>query len=63
MGPRSTVPVQIEGICAKALLDSGSKVTLLYCSFYDKHLKHLALTPVENLEIWGLSAAQYPYDG
>uniref|UniRef100_A0A3B3QDK9 Gypsy retrotransposon integrase-like protein 1 n=1 Tax=Paramormyrops kingsleyae TaxID=1676925 RepID=A0A3B3QDK9_9TELE len=63
IGPSSVVSVQIEGIYAKALLDSGSQVTLLYRSFYDKYLKHVPLTPVEHLEIWGLSAAQYPYDG
>lgn len=63
IGPSSVVSVQIEGIYAKALLDSGSQVTLLYRSFYDKYLKHLPLTPIECLEIWGLSADQYPYDG
>lgn len=63
VGPVSEVPVQIEGIYAKALLDSGSQVTLLYRSFYDTYLKHLPLQPVENLEIWGLSSHKYPYDG
>lgn len=48
VGPVSEVPVQIEGIYTRALLDSGSQVTLLYRSFYDKHLKHLPLQPVEN---------------
>ncbi len=60
VGPVSEVPVQIY---AKALLDSGSQVTLLYRSFYDTYLKHLDLQPVENLEIWGLSSHKYPYDG
>lgn len=63
VGPVSEVPVQIEGIYAKALLDSGSQVTLLYRSFYETYLKHLELQPVENLEIWGLSSHKYPYDG
>ena len=63
VGPSSIVSVQIEGIYAKALLDSGSQVTLLYRSFYDKYLKHLPLTPIECLEIWGLSAKEYPYNG
>ncbi len=62
-GPVSEVPVQIEGIYAKALLDSGSQVTLLYRSFYDTYLKHLDLQPVENLMIWRLSSHKYPYDG
>lgn len=63
VGPSSVLPIQIEGVYAKALLDSGSQVTLLYRSFYNKYLKHLPLTPIENLEIWGLSSQQYPYDG
>ena len=35
----------------------------MYRSFYQKYLKHLPLTPIENLEIWGLSSESYPYDG
>lgn len=63
VGPSSDVPVQIEGIYTRALIDSGSQVTLLYRSFYDSYLKHLPLQPIEQLEIWGLSAHKYPYDG
>lgn len=63
VGPTSEVPLQIEGVNAKALLDSGSQVTILYRNFYHTHLKHLPLKPVENLEIWGLSSHKYPYDG
>lgn len=63
VGPTSVVPVQVEGIYTRALLDSGSQVTILYRSFYDTYLKHLAIQPVENLEIWGLSSHKYPYDG
>ncbi len=55
--------MQIEGVYAKALLDSGSQVTILYRNFYHTHLKHLPLKPVQNLEIWGLSSHKYPYDG
>lgn len=62
VGPSAEVPVQIEGVYAKALLDSGSQVTILYRSFYNTYLKHLPLQSVENLEIWGLSSHQYPYD-
>lgn len=63
VGPSSAVPVQIEGIYAKAILDTGSQVTLLYRSFYDRYLTHLPLTPISVLQIWGLSPADYPYDG
>lgn len=63
IGPSSSVPVQIEGIYTKAVLDTGSQVTLLYRSFYDKYLTHLPLTSISALQIWGLSPADYPYDG
>ena len=39
----------IEGIETKALLDTGSCVSTLCQSFYDKHLKHLPLHPVEDI--------------
>lgn len=63
VGPSSAVPVQIEGIYAKAVLDTGSQVTLLYRSFYNRYLTHLPLTPISALQIWGLSPADCPYDG
>lgn len=63
VGPPSIAPVQIEGIYARALLDSGSQVTILYQGFYNTYLKHLPLQPLEDLEIWGLSFDQYPYSG
>ncbi|XP_068118921.1 uncharacterized protein [Hyperolius riggenbachi] len=63
IGPSPVIPVQVEGIYTKALLDSGAQVTLLYKDFYDKHLKHLPLQKLEDLEIWGLSAKKFPYDG
>lgn len=63
VGPSSTVPVQIEGIYTKAILDTGSQVTLLYRSFYDKYLTHLPMLSISSLQIWGLSPADYPYDG
>lgn len=63
VGPCPVVPVQIEGIYSKAILDSGSQVTLLYRSFYDRYLTHLPLTSISTLQIWGLSPTDYPYDG
>lgn len=63
VGPSSVVSVRIEGIYSKAILDSGSQVTLLYRSFYDRYLTHLPLTPISTLQIWGLSSDEYPYDG
>lgn len=63
VGPSTVVPVQIEGIYAKALLDSGSHISLLYRYFYNKYFTHLPLKPIKHLEMWGLSSEQYPYDG
>lgn len=63
VGPSTVVPVQIEGIYAKALLDSGSHITLLYRLFYHKFLTHLPLKQIKHLKIWGLSLEQYSYDG
>lgn len=47
------MPVQIEGVYTRALLDTGAQVTLLYWDFYDKHLSHISLQKLEELEIWG----------
>ncbi|XP_072135866.1 uncharacterized protein [Mobula birostris] len=63
VGPRSRVSLQIQGIFANAIVDTGSQVTLLYRSFYNKYLKHLPVTPFNALEIWGISDSDYPYDG
>lgn len=50
VGPSPTMPVQVEGIYTNNLLNSGTKVTLLYQDFKDKHLKHLSLWKLEDLE-------------
>ncbi|XP_077327937.1 NACHT, LRR and PYD domains-containing protein 10-like [Lithobates pipiens] len=66
VGPSPIVPIQIEGIYTKALLDTGAQVTLLYRDFYDKHLKHLhlkhlPLQKLEELEICGLETQNFLY--
>ncbi|CAI9613085.1 unnamed protein product, partial [Staurois parvus] len=63
VGPAPVVSIQVEGIYTKALLDTGAQVTLLYRDFYDKHLKHLPLQKLEELEIWGIGTQNFPYDG
>ena len=63
VGPSPIVPIQVEGIYTKALLDTGAQVTLLYSDFYEKHLRHLPLQKLEELEIWGLGTQNFPYDG
>ncbi|XP_073455926.1 LOW QUALITY PROTEIN: uncharacterized protein [Aquarana catesbeiana] len=63
VGPSPIIPIQVEGIYAKALLDTGAQVTLLYKNFYMKHLRHLPLQKLEELEIWGLVTQNFPYEG
>uniref|UniRef100_A0A8C5WE77 ribonuclease H n=1 Tax=Leptobrachium leishanense TaxID=445787 RepID=A0A8C5WE77_9ANUR len=53
----------IEGVYTKALLDSGAQVTLIYRDFYEKHLKHIPLQKLKDLEIWGIGTEKLPYDG
>lgn len=63
IGPSPIVPIRIEGVYTKALLDSGAQVTLLYRDFYEKHLRHLPLKALKDLEIWGIGTESLPYDG
>lgn len=37
IGPSSAVTVQVEGIYAKAILYTGSQMTLLYRSYYNRY--------------------------
>uniref|UniRef100_A0A8C5GFZ9 Uncharacterized protein n=1 Tax=Gouania willdenowi TaxID=441366 RepID=A0A8C5GFZ9_GOUWI len=55
--------LQLADMNRLPILDTGSQVTLLYRSFYDRYLTHLPLTSISALQIWGLSPADYPYDG
>lgn len=60
MGPSSIVPLKIEYIEAKALLGSGSQITQLYRSLYNKYLTHL---PLNTWRLGGLSQKKKPKDG
>lgn len=51
VGPSPDVPIQVEGIYTRGLLDTGAQMTLLYRDFYDKYLKHLPLQKLEELQI------------
>ena len=65
IGPPSTASVKVDGKTCTALLDSGSQVTIIFDSWYAKHLSHVPLQPVSGLDIWGLSESEssYPYRG
>ncbi|KAL6463768.1 hypothetical protein MHYP_G00281590 [Metynnis hypsauchen] len=67
VGPPSLAQVKVDGKYCKALLDSGSQVTIVFESWYlaSKHLAHIPLHPLSGLAIWGLSGSDesYPYRG
>lgn len=65
VGPPSTAGVKVDGVPCTALLDSGSQVTIIFDSWYSKHLSHVPLRSVTGLDIWGLSESEtsYPYRG
>lgn len=55
--------VQVEGIYTKVLLYTGAQVALVYWYFYNKHLKHIPLCKLEELEIRGIGSNKFPYNG
>lgn len=65
VGPPSTAHVKVDGTPCIAILDSGSQVTIIFDSWYAKHLAHVPLHPVSGLNLWGLSESEssYPYRG
>lgn len=63
IGPSSVVPVKINGQPCDALLDSGSQVTIIFKTWYKRHLPNVPIQPVSGLAIWGLSDTSYPYLG
>lgn len=65
VGPPSIVSLKVDGQPCTALFDSGSQVTIIFESWYQKHLPDVPLQPVSGLALWGLtdSDASYPYRG
>lgn len=55
--------VTIEGQLCRALLDSGSRVTIIFESWYSCYLPNVPILPLTDLAIWGLSDSNYPYKG
>lgn len=60
IGPTSEVPVQIEGVYVKALLDSGSEVTILNRNFYNTYLAHLPFEACRKLGNLGFKLSYIP---
>uniref|UniRef100_A0A8C4YK22 CCHC-type domain-containing protein n=1 Tax=Gopherus evgoodei TaxID=1825980 RepID=A0A8C4YK22_9SAUR len=63
IGPRAEVMVRIEGAECKAVLDTGSQVTIIFQSFYQQMLRHLPIQPLTGIGLCGLSMDEYPYQG
>nr|XP_042702134.1 paraneoplastic antigen Ma3 homolog [Chrysemys picta bellii] len=63
IGPRAEVMVKIKGEECKAVLDTGSQVTIIFQSFYQKMLRHLPIQPLTGVGLCGLSMNKYPYQG
>ncbi len=63
VGPTLKITMKINGQSCKALLDSGSQVTIIFESWYSKNLSSVPIQPLSGLSIWGLSTASYPYKG
>lgn len=45
----------------RVLLNTGAQVTVLYRDFYDRHLKHLPLQKLDNLEFWAIGTESFLY--
>ena len=64
VGSNNESVIVIEGIETKALLDTGSCVSTMCQTFYDEHLKHLPLNPVEGiLRLECADGSFMPYTG
>ena len=63
IGPPSLEPLKVNGHLCDALLDSGSRVSIIFESWYNQHLSDVHINPVSQLDIWGLSDSNYPYLG
>lgn len=63
VGPSMTADVKIDGKPCRAILDSGSRVTIIFQSWHTRYLSSVPVHPLKDLAIWGLSDSSYPYTG
>lgn len=64
VGSKSTANVKVNGLECNSLLDTGSQVTTMSLSFYNRHLSDQAIHPVADLlEIEGANGQSVPYLG
>jgi len=64
IGEANEVPVHVEGIQCFSLVDTGSQVTTISESFYDRYLTHIELKSCQGLvRIEGAGGDGIPYKG
>lgn len=63
VGQKCVVNVVVSGIDCNCLLDSGSQVTTISISFYNKHLSELPIQPLTTLDVEGANGQNVPYLG
>ncbi|KAJ4941533.1 hypothetical protein JOQ06_011412 [Pogonophryne albipinna] len=63
IGPPSLEPVKVNGHLCDALLDIGSRVSIIFESWYRRYLSDTQIHPVKKLDIWGFGDSSYPYLG
>lgn len=63
IGKKCTANVNIAGVSCNSLLDSGSQVTTISHSFYQRHLSDLPIQPISDLDVEGANGQVVPYLG
>lgn len=64
IGPKCSATVTIEGSHSNSLLDTGLQVTTVSKSFYESHLSHQPILPLNDLlDIEGAGGQEVPYLG
>ena len=64
VGPSCESEIQIENTTARCLIDSGSQVSIVSETFFQKHLSHLGLHELEEpLRVTGAGGQTVPYIG
>ena len=64
VGNTTEVDIQVDNTTVRALLDTGASVSLVSQSFYDSHLSHITIQPLDYLlEIEHAGGNSLPYSG
>ena len=63
VGPSFIHAIRVNDVVCDALIDSGSNVTIIFESWYNKHLPGVPIKPLSCLGLWGLADTEYPYKG